>query len=108
LMQLRTGHIPLNGYLARFGQAATSRCHSCWMSNGTEKEETVRHFLFECPEYSAERGQLDHQLGQDSRNMRMLMSSMKHIKAVMTFVGQTHRLRTAPGEVININHEDAD
>lgn len=78
------------------------------MDTETTREETVRHFLFECPEYSWERAELDHKLGRDSRDMRMLMSSMKHIKALMAFIGQTRRLRTTPGDVIHLVHEEAD
>ncbi|KLO04041.1 hypothetical protein SCHPADRAFT_811813, partial [Schizopora paradoxa] len=44
LVQLRTGHIGLNGHLFRIGRAASADCPNC---EGVI--ETVGHFLMACP-----------------------------------------------------------
>ena len=49
LMQLRTGRIGLNSYLARINQRESARC-DCELGN-----QTVAHVLLECPLHQAER-----------------------------------------------------
>ena len=43
IFQLRTGHVPLNGYLHRIKPQQSPACPLC-----NEPEETVNHLLFEC------------------------------------------------------------
>jgi ribonuclease HI len=45
ILQMRTGHIPLNKYLYRIGKAQSLLCRACDRS----QDETVFHFLVECP-----------------------------------------------------------
>ncbi|QRV93039.1 hypothetical protein RhiJN_21057 [Ceratobasidium sp. AG-Ba] len=46
LIQLRTGHIPLNAYLNRFGHVESANCPAC-----DQRAETVEHYLTHCPAY---------------------------------------------------------
>ena len=50
LIQLRTGHVPLNHHLHTIGPADTQRCPGC----GAAKE-TVLHFVLQCPKYALQR-----------------------------------------------------
>jgi ribonuclease HI len=43
LIQLRTGHAPLNRYLHKIGKITSALCPACG-----KREETVHHFLFIC------------------------------------------------------------
>ena len=43
IFQLRTGHVPLNGYLHRIKPQQSPACPLC-----NEPEETVNHLFFEC------------------------------------------------------------
>ncbi|KAJ5555849.1 hypothetical protein N7535_008280 [Penicillium sp. DV-2018c] len=52
LNQLRTGHARLNSFLARIGASAEEKC-SCGHAT-----ETVKHFLFECPNHEEARNEL--------------------------------------------------
>ena len=45
LMQLRTGHLPLNNVLFRMKRADTAICPHC----NTNTRETILHFIFFCP-----------------------------------------------------------
>ncbi|KAJ7153407.1 hypothetical protein C8R43DRAFT_828743, partial [Mycena crocata] len=42
ITQMRTGHVGLNAYLARFGAVDSSLCPMC------REPETVNHFLLAC------------------------------------------------------------
>ena len=46
LIQLRTGHVPLN-HLHTIGHADTQRCPGCGAA-----QETVLHFVLQCPKYA--------------------------------------------------------
>jgi len=52
LVQLRTGMIRLNSYLARIGAEETDLC-PCGLAT-----ETTKHFLFTCPQWTQQRTQL--------------------------------------------------
>ena len=103
LIQIRTSHIPLNLYLHRFGKSETPRCQTCHENNRGNREETLKHYLFECPTYIWERREMDRKLGRDSRNLKELLSNTKGIKTLLKYIGQTGRLRLYTGEV-PINH----
>ena len=58
LVQLRTGYLGLNSYMARIHRAGSARCQC-----GAE-EESVRHFLFQCPRWIEARRTLQEVLGE--------------------------------------------
>ena len=47
LMQLRTGHAPLNTFLHWIGRVDSPLCLACLSTN-----ETIHHFLFNCPAHA--------------------------------------------------------
>lgn len=53
LIQLCTGHCPLNQYLHRFGRRESPLCGAC-----QEAPETVEHFLIECRAHDRHRGEM--------------------------------------------------
>lgn len=53
LIQLRTCHIPLKHYLHRFKCAESPLCKGCEQAN-----ETIEHYLQECPAYKEQHGQV--------------------------------------------------
>jgi len=60
LIQLRTGHVPLQAYLHRFKLSDTPKCPTCG-----EEPETVTHYLKHCQTYEQQRRRLRRTLGQD-------------------------------------------
>jgi hypothetical protein len=53
LLQVRSGHLPLNHYLHRIKKSDTERCQACRLNPGDETpKETVKHFLYNCDTYS--------------------------------------------------------
>jgi len=63
LIQIQTGHIPLNSYLYRIKKSGTRQCDACWGANRLTITETVIHYLFECQAYATERYDMDRVLG---------------------------------------------
>ena len=105
MMQLRTGHIPLNFYLHRIKKSATRRCESCWGIARLEITETVIHFLFECQAYAAERYDMDRALGRQSRDFQGIMSSLEGVKELLKYVGRTARFKKTLGDALgDVSH----
>ncbi|RFU26788.1 hypothetical protein B7463_g9554, partial [Scytalidium lignicola] len=111
VIQLRTGHLALNGPMARIHRAESARCQC-----GVE-EETVRHFVFQCPQWTEQRqalreilgermGDLSYALGgwsgRINRRTRKQIDGSKEkwkpninaIKAVIQFVKATGRFQS--------------
>jgi len=99
LIQIKSGHIALNAPLYRMKKVENPRCENCWTRHGDAIPETVRHFLFECPEYNAARAQLDTQMGRDSRSLGALLASEKGTRSLLKYIGCTKRLRAIFGNV---------
>ena len=97
LMQLRTGPIPLQGYLQRIGKAISSICPTC-----REAPETVFHYLLECPTYSLHRAVHLSPLGRSGRTLRKLLASEDALRPLFKFINATGRLRQTFGEVRDI------
>lgn len=110
LIQLRSGHIPLNAHLHRLGCAETNKCPACdERRGGARAKETVIHYLFECTAYRHERLDMDRALGPRCRDLKAIMSNYDHIKALLHFVSQTRRLQRNFGDVsLSLTTENTD
>jgi len=100
LMQICTGHIPLNSYLYHIKKSQTRRCDSCWEAGRLEITEMVIHFLFECQTYAAEHFDMDRALGCYSRDLKGILENMTRIKELLKFVGKTARFKKSLGDSI--------
>ncbi|KAF8576256.1 hypothetical protein K439DRAFT_1397501, partial [Ramaria rubella] len=54
LLQLCTGHVPLNKHLHRIGKTISPHCQHC------PNKETVHHFLLLCPAHAQHRQILEN------------------------------------------------
>ena len=88
IIQLPTGHIPLNKYLFQILKAATPQCHYC-----KHKEESVHHYLLDSPAWRHERWHSAKKLGRDAKSLSRLLNSRTGIEQVLKFVGSTGRFR---------------
>ena len=95
LIQLRTGHIPLNTVLYRIKKAETADCPHC--KNGTR--ETVHHFLLACPSYTGARRLLQAKLRRDASSIAFLIGTRTGIPHLLRFVSDTKRFSATFGEV---------
>ena len=95
LVQLRTGHIPLNTVLHRMRKIDTPDCPHC--KNGIR--ETVLHFLLTCPHYANARRLLQSKLRREASSIPFLLGTRKGIPHLLRYVSNSNRLKTIFGEV---------
>ena len=88
LIQLRTGHAPLQYHLHRIRAADSPICPSCEQHN-----ETVRHFLLHCHTYEPQRQRLFYAIGPDARDLQRLLSTRKHLPALFDFIRASRRFQ---------------
>ena len=93
LIQLRSGHAPLNKHLHRMGKAESPLCPACHRKN-----ETIHHFLVECKEYDTHRGQMTATLKHNARSIRALLSNPLAIPILFKFISDTKRLKLSNKE----------
>ncbi|KAF8585859.1 hypothetical protein K439DRAFT_1342494 [Ramaria rubella] len=92
LLQLRTGHIPLNSHLYCIGKSKTMKCPHC-----PSKQEMVYHFLILCLAYKSQRTELKRKLGRGARSLRNLLSHQSAIPHLTTFVRNSGQLKETFG-----------
>lgn len=88
LFQLRSGHAPLNAHLHHFKCTDSPTCEACG-----EADETVYHFIYDCPARLGERRRLKTAAGKRWHNRAYLLSNEKGINALMAYVRETGRMR---------------
>ncbi|KAJ7656945.1 hypothetical protein DFH06DRAFT_908939, partial [Mycena polygramma] len=88
LTQMRTGHIGLNAYLARFGLVDSDLCSTC------QERESVHHYLLTCRRFSQGRDTLRRALFDDGRqllNKKNLLGKPKNRSALLAYIASTNR-----------------
>ena len=86
LIQLRTGHAPLNQHLHRITKADTDLCPKC-----EQARETVAHFILDCPEYEEARARMYFKLGPPATSLQYLLTDPKAMKPLFRFIHDTRR-----------------
>lgn len=95
LIQLRTGHLPLNNVLHRIKKSDTPDCPHC--EKGTR--ETPMHYLFFCPRYEPARRRI-HAATQKEKNLfSFLLGNRTGIPLLLHYINETGRFRTTFGNV---------
>ena len=107
LLQLRSGHIPLNTHLYRLKCVDTDQCQACNLEQEvTPAKETITHFLFNCPAYQNERHDLDKAIGRQCRDLEYILSNSKHVRELLKFIARTKRLKEPFGDLSLTTTED--
>lgn len=88
LFQLRTGHAPLNKHLFRMRCTESPTCDACG-----EAEETVPHYIYDCPARTTERRTLRKAAGKNWRDRAYLLSNATEMNVLMNYVMDTGRMR---------------
>ena len=86
LVQLRTGHCRLNKYLHRIRKKDSAMCEC------EQGEETVEHYLLECPKYREQRRGLRKEVGIEKMNVAGLVGSHKTYQHTRKYIGETGRM----------------
>ena len=94
LMQLCTGHAPLNKHLFTISSADTPVCPAC-----QDAHETTHHFLLACPAYECHCSDLFYKLNRGSRSLTTLLSHPKAIRLLFKYIAKTGRFKTSMGDM---------
>ena len=84
LVQLRTGHIPLNHHLAQIGTVQSPLYPAC-----REREETVHHFLLGCTAYASQHQELYAKLSRDAYSIPHLLAHPKALAPLFHCISAT-------------------
>jgi len=95
LTQLRTRHVPLNQFLHRIGKSDSPTCPAC-----ISAEETVHHYIFDCPAHAHARHGLACKLGRQSKSVQHILGDKWVFKPLMAFVWGTERFKEAYGDLL--------
>ena len=95
LIQLRTGHVPLNEILYRIKKATSPDCTHC----GPGFRESIYHFLFICPHYMHARRILQSSLNRHALTFPFLMGTRSGIPHLLRYVANTNRLSSTFGNI---------
>ncbi|EIW83783.1 hypothetical protein CONPUDRAFT_50585 [Coniophora puteana RWD-64-598 SS2] len=99
LTHLRTRHIALDAFLHRIKVVDDPGCKHC--DRGTD--ESIRHFLFECPAWERARRRLIGVAGRQAESLSFLLGSDKGIGSLMAFINATGRFRKTYGDLSRVN-----
>ncbi|KAI0037343.1 hypothetical protein FA95DRAFT_1460707, partial [Auriscalpium vulgare] len=94
LIQLRSKTIALQRYLHHIKRADNATCPACEQS-----DETVFHFLMECPAHEEPRRRLGQAVGRAKMKMDYLLSNKKAFPKLFQFIHETKRFEDAFGDV---------
>jgi ribonuclease HI len=98
MIQVRSGHLPLNSYLHRIGKAETKRCQECNNEEGEDPPtETVTHFLYDCNAFLAQRTILLKRVGAANAALKDIMMRTKSMTALAQYIVSTGRFKTDRG-----------
>ena len=93
LIQLRSGHIPLAKHLFRISKALSPVCPSC-----QSDEETVHHFLFDCPTWQHKHWSMGWMLGPKAKSVDHILNNQKGVEVLLKFVRSTRWLKCPAGD----------
>ena len=88
IAQLRTGHCRLNKYLHRFKLKTSPYCECGY------GQETVEHYLMECPRFIKERKELRVKVRSKGMSIERLLGDPKFVKHTMEYVKVTGRFES--------------
>ena len=83
VVQLHMGHVPLMKYLSCMGKVDSPTCPSC-----QQEEESVHHYIFECPTWNYERWFLGRSLGRFAKSADQVLGTQKEITELLNYVGR--------------------
>ena len=93
VVQLRTGHVPLNKHLHRIQRSDTPICQKCGVA-----PESTRHFILECENYTLPRHELRTRLGRGGDRLPSILSSATGLEHLIRYTATTRRFEsTMPG-----------
>ena len=94
LMQLHTGHVPLNYFLHKISKVESPVYLACQLN-----DETDHHYLFKCPGVAYEQHSLAQATGCNSKSIWHLLGNWCAYKSVLTYVHVTEHFKNTYGNL---------
>ena len=94
LVQLRTGHAPLNHHLHRITKADSSSCPECG-----HPRETVAHYILDCAAYGTARARMEFRLGPAAHSLQALLTEPTAIRHLFCYIHDTRRFAASYGDL---------
>lgn len=94
LFQIRMGHVSLNKHLFRISKSQTPRYLQC-----NAHEESVKHFLLECPKYLRQRAALRKEVGRRANQLQKLLNDRHCTGPLLRYIARTRRMENTFGDV---------
>jgi hypothetical protein len=94
LIQLRIGHVALNKYMHKIGKTSSPICTQCQSA-----QETVHHYLFQCPAFNEQRKIMEKRLKRGANSIRTLLGGHKAMKHLFQYIHDTKRFEKSHGDV---------
>ena len=79
LVQMRTGHVPLQAHLYRIGKVPSPVCLMCHKA-----DETVSHYLVTCMAFATQRGHMERDLRRAAKLVSMLLTNPKAFQSLLS------------------------
>ena len=92
IIQICSGHFPLNNHLYKIKKINSNSCTQC-SEDQEGPPETVQHFVFNCPAHIVARNELTNVIGLNHFNFKDIMADTNRMKALITFINRTGRLQ---------------
>jgi hypothetical protein len=94
MIQVRSGHLPLNTYLHKIKKVESNCCKACCINPDDETPlETIKHFIYDCEVYTHQRHSLTQALGATNLPLKDIMMETKHMKELAKYITRTGQFR---------------
>lgn len=94
LIQLRTGHAPLNYHLHRITKAESPACPECG-----HPRETVAHFILDCVAFGAARARMAYRIGPAAHSLQALLTEPNALRHLFRYIHDTRRFAASYGDL---------
>ncbi|KAJ3780189.1 hypothetical protein GGU10DRAFT_279779, partial [Lentinula aff. detonsa] len=101
LIQLRTGHAPLQAHLYKIKKVDTHTCPCC-----KRHPETVFHYLIQCRTHCTHQDQLRQQIGQRNMNLAALLMEKSLLKHLFQYIDETKQFHYILGDLPHLADKD--
>src|SRR5882724_3629413 len=88
LVQMRTGHVPLQAHQYIIGKVPSLVCLMCHKA-----DETVSHYLVTCTAFTTQRGCMERDLRRAAKLVSMLLANLKAFQSLFKYIHETRRFR---------------
>jgi hypothetical protein len=102
ILQLHTGHAPLNKHLNCINKAPTALCPACGLA-----DETIFHFLMSCPAYAQYRTELGMKVPRPRNKISDLLTNPAVYKHTLRYIQQTGRIKNVFGNVTGMRNQSS-